>query len=73
MPTPISEVDIPVISTEQPASESERRESLRQLTEGHWIARADLGYVIATHDDCAAMLRDPVSYTHLTLPTKRIV
>ncbi|MED5552994.1 MAG: cytochrome P450 [Actinomycetota bacterium] len=67
MPTPISEVDIPVISTEQPASESERRESLRQLTEGHWIARADLGYVIATHDDCAAMLRDRRWFSALSL------
>ncbi len=67
MPTPISEVDIPVISTEQPVSESERRESLRQLTEGHWIARADLGYVIATHDDCAAMLRDRRWFSALSL------
>jgi cytochrome P450 len=67
MPTLISDADIPVISTEQPVSEVERRESLRQLTEGHWIARADLGYVITTHDDCAAMLRDRRWFSALSL------
>ena len=67
MPTLISDADIPVISTEQPGSEVERRESLRQLTEGHWIARADLGYVITTHDDCAAMLRDRRWFSALSL------
>ncbi len=67
MPTLISDADIPVISTEQAVSEVERRESLRQLTEGHWIARADLGYVITTHDDCAAMLRDRRWFSALSL------
>ena len=43
MAIPISDADIPVISSELPLSEAERRESLRQLTMGHWIARADLG------------------------------
>ena len=67
MAIPISDADIPVISSELPLSEAERRESLRQLTMGHWIARADLGYVITTHDDCAAMLRDRRWFSALSL------
>ena len=67
MAIPISDADIPVISSELPLSEAERRESLRRLTMGHWIARADLGYVITTHDDCAAMLRDRRWFSALSL------
>ena len=56
MPTLINDVDLPVVATDLSLSEAQRREQLHQLAHDHWIAKTDLGYVITTHDDCAAML-----------------
>ena len=58
MPTLISDAELPTLASATSLSESERRNRLHRLSQDHWIAKGDLGYVIASHDDCAAMLRD---------------
>ena len=58
MPTLISDAELPTLASDTSLSESERRNRLQRLSQDHWIAKGDLGYVIASHDDCAAMLRD---------------
>ena len=67
MPTLINDVDLPVVATDLSLSEAQRREQLHQLAHDHWIAKTDLGYVITTHDDCAAMLRDRRWFSALAL------
>ena len=67
MPTLISDADLPIVTTDLSFSESERRARLHQLSKDHWIAKSDLGYVIASHDDCAAMLRDRRWFSALSL------
>ena len=67
MPTLISDLDLPTVTTDLSLSEAERREQLHQLAQDHWIAKVELGYVITTHDDCAAMLRDRKWFSALSL------
>jgi len=67
MPTLINDVDLPVVTTDLSLSEAERREQLHQLAHDHWIAKGELGYVITSHDDCAAMLRDRRWFSALSL------
>ena len=44
-----------------------------QMTAGSWIYIGSQGIVQGTFETFAAVANKPVSYTHLTLPTKRIV
>ena len=67
MPTLISDAELPTLATDTSLSESERRERLHQLSKNHWVAKSDLGYVIVSHDDCAAMLRDRRWFSALAL------
>ena len=67
MPTLISDAELPIVTTDLSLSESERRAQLHQLSKDHWVAKSDLGYVIASHDDCAAMLRDRRGFSALSL------
>jgi len=63
----IGEADIPVVKADPSLSEAERREELHRLTGQHWIAKADLGYIVTTYEDCATMLRDRRWHSALSL------
>jgi cytochrome P450 len=58
MPTPVDELDLPLLDLETSSSVEQRVQRLAEARRQGWLARGDLGYIVTTYDDSVAILRD---------------
>ncbi len=58
MATPVHELDLPMLDATLLDDREARLAAQKAIAQGHWLARGNLGYVVAHYDDVVAILRD---------------
>ncbi len=58
MATPIAELDLPTVDIEGLTDRTEIRQAVDDARREHWLARTLFGYMVLSHSDVVAILRD---------------